>query len=332
MITIKPLEDQTALAKLLAEQPLQPFLQSWAWGEFQSALGRPIHRLGAFEDGQLVGSALVIRHQLMLGQSYLYCPRGPLSSTPAAWTNLLQAMTDLGKREKDMYIKVDPTILPFELPNWTKDWIEGTALQPPETIIIDLTSSEEECLARMHPKTRYNIRLAKKHGVAVDWSTSQADLDIFLDLLFTTYERQEIRPHPRSYYQKLFETLSQASMVQIAVARLNGEPLAANMIVWHGKTVTYLHGGSADSGKEHMAPHLLQWETMREAQRRGCTSYDLWGLASTKVGRLDTGGVGRFKQGFGGTVLQLPGPKNLVLDQNWYWAYRLAKRMRGFTD
>lgn len=329
---IRPLQTANGLDKFLQQQPLQPFLQSWAWGDFQSAIGRKIWRFGAYKANRLVGSALVIEHELIMGQRYLYCPRGPLAATSEAWLDLLQAMAELGRKEGAMYIKVDPNAMPFDILAWPSGWTAGTALQPPATMIIDLTSSPEECLARMHQKTRYNIRLAEKHGVIVSWSTEQDDLNIFFDVLFKTYERQGIRPHPRKYYQELFSTLKAASMVELAVARYEGQPLAVNMVIWHGRTATYLHGGSADSGKEHMAPHLLQWATILEAKRRGCTSYDLWGLSSTKVGRIDKGGVARFKQGFGGTLLQFPSPKNFVLDQNWYWAYRLAKRFRGGVD
>lgn len=332
MVDIRTLDDQASLQDLILRQPLQPFLQSWAWGEFQRALGRPIWRLGAFVGDELVGSALVIQHELLLGKTYVYCPRGPLALTEEAWTALTAAITDLGRQQKAMYVKVDPTILPFGSPLWEKSWTAGTALQPPKTVLINLGQSEEDLLAKMHSKTRYNIRLAERHEVHVSWSTDDAELEIFLTLLFRTYERQGIRAHSKGYYEKLFHTLRQAQMVSIVTARYQGQPLASNMIIWHGKTVTYLHGGSADDGKEHMAPHVLQWQTMLEAKHRGCLQYDLWGLSSTKVGRVDRGGVARFKQGFGGEELDFPEPKNLILDQSWYWAYRLAKRFRGFTD
>ena len=38
-------------------------------------------------------------------------------------------------------------------------------IQPPRTIIVDLHGTEDDILARMKQKTRYNIRLAAKKGV-----------------------------------------------------------------------------------------------------------------------------------------------------------------------
>ncbi len=332
MLEVRTLTTPPDLTNLVATHRLQPFLQSVAWQEFQNAVGRKTWWLVAMDGEKVVGAALLIRHELTLHQSYLYCPRGPLALTEEAWTALTQGITDLGRQQKAMYVKVDPTILPFGSPAWKSGWTTGTALQPPKTLLLNVEKSEEELLAEMHSKTRYNIRLAERHQVRVDWSTEDTELEIFLTLLFRTYERQGIRAHSKGYYEKLFHTLRAAQMVSLVTARYQGQPLASNMIIWHGQTATYLHGGSADEGKEHMAPHLLQWQTIREAKQRGCKEYDLWGLSSTKVGRVDRGGVARFKQGFGGEELEFPAPKNLILDQPWYWAYRLAKRFRGLND
>ncbi len=40
------------------------------------------------------------------------------------------------------------------------------------TVLIDLSPSEDEMLARMKQKTRYNIRLAQKKGVTVRVGTA----------------------------------------------------------------------------------------------------------------------------------------------------------------
>ena len=57
-------------------------------------------------------------------------------------------------------------------------------IQPQRTMIVDLTAPEEEIMARMKQKTRYNIRLAEKKGVTVRVATPEttlADLKTFLN-------------------------------------------------------------------------------------------------------------------------------------------------------
>ncbi len=65
-----------------------------------------------------------------------------------------------------------------------------------------------------------------------------------------------------------------------------------------------------------MPTYLLQWEAMRWARARGCTSYDLWGVPDAELAELEAGfttrgdglwGVYRFKRGFGGVLRRSAG-------------------------
>lgn len=334
MIAIRPLTTSAGLLELLASQPLEPFLQSWAWGEFQQAVGRQILRLGAFDGDTLVGAALVIEHELILGQRYLYCPRGPIATSSTVLQALYQAIRTQGDKVGAMYVKIDPPQYRFRFSesDFPKSYKPGTTLQPRHTIVINTTTSPAEILAQMNQKTRYNIRLAEKRGVTVRWSNEQSDFAIFLDLIERTYARQGVRAHSRNYYQKLFFTLSGAGMANLVLAEFAGQVLAANLMIWHQKTATYLHGGSSDNHKDLMAPHVLQWATIQEAHRRGIHDYDLWGAAPTGEANHKLSGVTRFKEGFGGQLVEFPPAANLILQPQWYWVYRMAKRMRGGVD
>jgi len=72
-----------------------------------------------------------------------------------------------------------------------------------------------------------------------------------------------------------------------------------------------------------MAPHLLQWEQIREAKRYGCSEYDFWGIDEKKWP-----GVTRFKRGFGGREIKYIGTWDFALDKKWYLLYRGAQRFR----
>lgn len=334
MIEIRPLQPADPWADLVNRQPLQPFLQTWPWGDFQQAIGRRIWRLGAFAHQQLVGSALVISHELLFGKTYLYCPRGPVADSPAALRALAQAIRDLGRETDAMYVKIDPGLYRFadELREVLNGFQEGTTLQPQQTSVINVEQPPETLLATLHPKTRYNIRLAEKKGVTVRWSGAASDLEVFLRLMHATAGRQGIRLHSDSYYRLLFSTLNKAGMAELILGEYNGAVRAAHLVVWHGQTATYLHGGSDDIHKEAMVPYLLQWQTIVTANQRGVRDYDLWGVAPDDSPTHRWAGITRFKRGFGGRDIAFPSAFNAVLQPQWYQAYRLAKRIRGGVD
>ncbi len=334
MIAIRELTDQAALARLIADQPLNPFLQSWAWGEFQGGLGRKIWRLGAFDGNQLVGAALVIEHQLMLGKSYLYCPRGPLAQTPDVVRGLMDEIRELGKKNRAMFIKIDPGLYHFA---WADVHVPesaslGTTLQPRHTYLIDTKENLDDVLAASHQKTRYNVRLAEKRGVTVRFSSTNDDLTTFLVLIHQTYQRQDIRPHPDSYYREQFTVLQQAGMMELVIAEYEHQPLVVNMVIWHGQTATYLHGASSDEHKDTMAPHLAQWRTIERCHERGITTYDLWGVTPPDQPDHHWQGISRFKRGFAGREIEFPRAVNIILQPQWYQTYRWAKRFRGGVD
>lgn len=333
MATVRPLEDQSALAALIARQPLQPFLQSWAWGEFQHAYGRRIWRLGVYNGNQLVGAMTLFEHRLVLGKKYLYIPRGPLADTAAVVPMLYAAAVELGRKEGAMYAKVDPPLynFPFDLAT-ISGYEPGTTLQELNTLVLDLQPTEQELLAVMHPKTRYNIRLAEKHGVKVRWSTSDEDHQHYLRLQKETAEHQGIRLHPDRYYQTMFETFRDAGQGELAVAELDGQPLAINLLIQGAQTTVFNHGGSTQARKEVMAPFLLQWASIKRAKEQGKKVYDFRGIAPADAPKHKLAGVTRFKLGFGGRRVVYPVAQNAILDRPWWQMYRLAKRIRGGVD
>jgi lipid II:glycine glycyltransferase (peptidoglycan interpeptide bridge formation enzyme) len=181
-------------------------------------------------------------------------------------------------------------------------------IQPPRTILVELRGSEDEILARMKQKTRYNIRLAEKKGVTV---RAWEDLDGFHKMLLTTGGRDEFGVHSLDYYRRAYELFHPAGMAELLVAEYEGRPLAALMVFAHGKRAWYVYGASNDEERNRMPAYLLQWEAMRWARRRGCEEYDLWGVPDEEEAALEAGfetrqdglwGVYRFKRGFGGRL------------------------------
>jgi peptidoglycan pentaglycine glycine transferase (the first glycine) len=291
----------------LSTQTRAQFLQSWDWGEFQKSLGRKVWR-------QEIGSSYisVIKMGLPLEQNYLYAPRLNFLLNK----DVSDELKKLAAAEKSIFLRLELVpVQELDLFGFQKT----NNVQPGKTLLLDLTKSAEELLAVMHPKTRYNIRLAEKKGVEIR-EGSQSDLDNFYDLISSTYNRKHLKVYNKGYYQKLLENLTNA---KIYLAEYQNKILAANLILFYGDTATYLHGGSSEEDKNIMAPHLLQWEIIKLAKAQGYRYYDFWGIDEKKWP-----GVTRFKMGFGGTEVKYGGAFDLILNKFWYTVYKLIKSFK----
>jgi lipid II:glycine glycyltransferase (peptidoglycan interpeptide bridge formation enzyme) len=123
-------------------------------------------------------------------------------------------------------------------------------------------------------------------------------------------------------------------MCALALAEHAGEVIAAALLVFFEGTAYYLHGGSADTKRELMAPFLLHFKAMEEAKQRGCTRYDFGGvrmLSKRDAGDTDWDGITRFKQGFApkAETLVFPGTYDIILSPTRYALYRQSRRLRG---
>lgn len=278
------------------------FLQSFEWEEFQKILGRQTWRVQSF---------LIVRHDLLLGQHYLYCPRPDLGQDAALF---FQEAKVLGKHERSVFLRVDLGA-PISFPDAS---FSARPLQPQQTILVDLSQDEERTLSSFREKTRYNIRLASRKGVCVRKAESD-EFKKFWELLQETADRDNFYTHPREYYEKLLFIRTPQFSNELFFADYKGATVAAALINFYApsNTITYLHGASSRGSKEVMAPHLLHWRIMEEAKRGGFETYDLWGIDERRWR-----GVTRFKKGFGGNEVSYPRAVDIGYRNFMYACYR----------
>ncbi len=93
------------------------------------------------------------------------------------------------------------------------------SLQPPRTAVLDISGEEDEILARMKQKTRYNIRLAGRKDVMV---TPSGDLDTFSALMDVTGERDAFGVHSLAYYRRVYELFHPLGMCELFDRQLSG--------------------------------------------------------------------------------------------------------------
>jgi lipid II:glycine glycyltransferase (peptidoglycan interpeptide bridge formation enzyme) len=214
------------------------------------------------------------------------------------------------KKHHAIFCKLEPDT--WDTENWslnTDHWsLSPHNIQPPRTITLDILGSEDDILARMKQKTRYNVRLAEKKGVTVRaWD----DLDGFHQMMQVTGGRDGFGVHSLEYYRRAYALFHPTGMAELLVAEYEGQPLAALMAFARGRRAWYVYGASNDQERNRMPTYLLQWEAIRWAKSHGCTGYDLWGVPDEDEAKLEAEfesrhdglwGVYRFKRGFGGKL------------------------------
>lgn len=284
------------------------FLQSWQWGEFQKTLGRKVVRVE--KDGMI---AQFVRISLPAGMFYWYAPRGPIGE---GVEDRLKEMVQDG-----VFLRIEPEKQEFVSPNAVKVFDQ----QPSHTLILDLSKTEEELLKGMHPKTRYNIRLAERKGVEVEiMETNHKEYKkAFVDLLKETAKRDKFSLHLTDYYSKLCDSIG--DIARLAVAKFQNKILAIHFLILFGDTITYLFGASSSEYRDFMAPHLLQWRSIQFAKSKGFKQYDFWGISDTNPAWR---GLTRFKRGFGGKEVKYPGTFDVPFQKCLYNMYRVGRRIR----
>ena len=336
IINISP--DQESWDNFVLSHPSGNLLQSWAWGEFQQALGNKIWRLQVLDNDQPIAQILIIKLGLGLGKSLLYAPRDLLFNklTPAhqqyeASKVLIEKVRNIATTESAILFRVEPPISHTDTTALAIYKSFGFSpsqknIQPKRNAVLDISPSEEEILAKMKPKTRYNIKVAEKHNINMVVSLDIKDIKIFNRLNHETSSRNNFKSYPDSYYQKQLEILGKNNLMSLLIAYDGTTPLAAVLVSFFGKSATYLHGASSRTNSEKMASYALQWEAIKLAKSKGCTHYDFGGVVDEH--HRNWFGITRFKAGFGSRFVEYIGALELPLNPIWFKIYRLINKFR----
>lgn len=344
-----------ALFDAVASHPLQ----SWAWGEFREALGQKVIRLGRFSDGRLLEVYETSIHRLPhMPWTVGYCPRGVMPTE-----EMIEAIKKEVEKYHCIFVKFEPNVLTEILKGSALSrqgralsnlgLMPGKPLFTPFTFQVDLTKPEEELLSSMKPKTRYNIKLAEKKGVVVEEDNSDEAFEAFQKLTEETTSRQHFFAHNRQYRQLMWQTMKSAGIAHLLVARYapvvissdpelakgesrdlakrykKGEILSAWVIFTFNGIGYYPYGASSDEHREMMASNLLAWRALQLAKAAGCNIFDFWGSLGSDPDTNDPWyGFHRFKEGYGGKLVEFVGTWDLVLTPTLYKAYGLLDRMR----
>jgi lipid II:glycine glycyltransferase (peptidoglycan interpeptide bridge formation enzyme) len=327
------LKDAAHWDEIIAGLPGAHILQSREWGLVKARLGwAMLPHVWRSSSGHVQAAAMVLQRTIRMGGfamrlRMLYVPRGPLLdwADAALSARVLDDLQVLARRRGAILVKIDPEVpcgtgvpgAPDETANPTGanlseelgrcGWLfSNEQVQFRNTVLVDLSASEENLLSNMKQKTRYNINLAQRKGVSVRIGASD-DFDLLYRMYAETSVRDGFVIRDRQYYMHVWQTFLQAGMLEPLIAEVAEQPVAGVMIFRFAGRAWYFYGMSRAAHREKMPNHLLQWEAMRRARAAGCRVYDLWGAPDIFNEGDSMWGVYRFKEGLGGKVLRTLG-------------------------
>lgn len=305
-------------------------LQSWEWGEARQEMGIKIIRLGEYDNEKLKNVYSISIHKIPFTNFKIgYLPRSVFPSK-----EILNFLTDYSKRNQVVFIKIEPYVKKDEFLslkiNYDINLIKSPhPLFPSWTQILKLDRSEDELLKNMHPKTRYNIRLAQKKGVIIKQMTNEEGFKIFSQLYFETCKRQKYFGHNLNYHQIVFKKLKK-KIAYILIAFYKNQPLAAYQLWIFKNNAFYVYGGSTDRYRNLMASNLLMWEAIKFAKNKGAKNFDMWGSLSPNYSlNHPWAGFTRFKQGYGGDFVEMVGSYDLIIYPIIYYFYNFLYYLRN---
>ena len=327
-MTLHLITDAIQWTTTLANLPYRHILQSWEWGQFKSRWGwSPRYYLNE-EHGKINAAALVLRRTLSpLKLNILYVPKGPaLDYADAALRDqVLSELEEVARRDHAIFIKIDPDLsLADQAVLLKRGWrCSAEQIQFRNTMLLDLTRSEDELLTAMRPKTRYNVRLAQRKGVTIR-AGDIADLELLYAMYEETGQRDGFITRPLDYYRDAWGSFIQARLAYPLIAEVGQEAVAGLILFRFADRAWYMYGMSRNMQRDKMPNHLLQWEAIRWAKAQGCTVYDLWG-APDELNESDSlWGVYKFKEGLGAEFAPHVGAHDFVVSHPGYWLYTQA--------
>ncbi|GDX62289.1 peptidoglycan bridge formation protein FemAB [Candidatus Levyibacteriota bacterium] len=323
-------------------------LQSFEWGKFREKTGLKVIRRCLYKNGEPIFAYQLTIHPIpRIGWNIGYLPKGNFTNQ-----ELLEDLKIIGKRENCIFIQIEPNIIrgknkeeeEFEilLKENSKLTLSAHPLFTKFSFILDIVPGEDELLKKMHSKTRYNINLSQRKGVAITEEISDDAFKKYLKLMDDTTTRQSFYSHTREYHQTQWNILkNQDKEVDALRSHLfiawytddnkNKIPLVAWILFKFKNTLYYPYGASSSMHRETMASNLIMWEAILFGKKNGCINFDMWGALGPTPNTEDPWyGFHKFKEGYGGELVEYIGSYDFILNDIFYKLYKLVDKIRWF--
>lgn len=327
--TVKTVENQTEWDEFVTAHPDANFLQSWDFYEFYFSRGFDIVRRGIYdENDQLVGVYAGEVEPAKRGR-HLAVAGGPIFD----WTNqevkklIFNDMKLQAKKLKCTFVRVRPQL--ENIPENAKIFQQLGLRKAPMYLsvefagVLNLENSEEEILKNMRQRLRRALRKAEKNQITIEKTSDPKAIHDFYQIELQTAKRHDFYAFSEDFLTKQFAAFAKNDEAVLYIAKLNGEILAENFMIFYGNEASYHYGVSSELGTKYSGAPLLHMEAMRDARKRGIKRYNFWGIVDENDTKHRFYGVSVFKRGFGVEELKYLEARDLVLDKISYYTKTL---------
>ena len=315
-------------------------LQSWEWGEAKRGTWEPIRITVAN-----IPVSILTRKVPLTGKRFGYIPR--VLNIYTLKKEHLEELKEAGNELGLSHLIIDPNTTKA-----TQNYYQevgfinsGTTIQPNQTNVVNLEKTEEELWMEMKGKYRRNYKKSARQGCKVEVFPSEVDqplvgensqeaVERFYKVMETIFARTSYVMFGLEYFEKVWKNLSKAGLAKIYIATKDGKDVGAYFVASDELVVYELYGGVTNAGRDVEAGYLLKWEAIKDAKLMGIKYYDHWGVAPMKDGEYEKGHelyhISKFKEGFGGEIINFASQQIAVYDQLSYRIYNIGKSVNDF--
>jgi len=212
------------------------------------------------------GAAITVFKAGPFSVGYLGFPVGSVIGDPATLDTILSQLA--AKKPAPGLICARVPVSAFG----TGTALEYASLSNPETAIADLQQWD---LMGVSKNLRRDIRKAERSGLIIERTTDVSHGAI----LYSMYE-SAVKHHGGSlrynaaYFSAVLTLAASSERVNVFIAKLDQDIIGFAVIVYHGDTAYYLHGGANAELRQLSPSDLILAEAIASARSAGCTVFN----------------------------------------------------------
>lgn len=236
----------------------------------------------------------------------------------------------LAKIENIVYIQIEP-LIDLKFNKFKK--INLKKFIEPYTVILDLKKSEDQLLAEMKPKWRYNIKVAEKNSILIEKVTNtQENLKIFYNLLCETNQRDSFNINSENYFKNFLDFIYRNNIWWLYFAKKDDEIVSAWIFIILKNTCYYYYWASTsdNSKRKFMASYLIQWKLIQEAKNKWCLFFDFLWIACPEAKKSHLSWVTDFKLKFSDKITKWPDSQIYVNKKIVFYLFLIKYKLKNF--